>query len=187
MAKEISRRDKVVNTALKLISNGGFHASPMSELAKLSGVAVGTIYHHFPSKEDLFESLYVETCTEAARALHETLSVKGKETQRLTSAWLALCGYFSSAPLRYLAVIQYRNSPLYSKNKEMEDAFSALTALLKEGQKTGKFKKMNVAFQFEHFLSSVFAVVRLKTVEKKKISEKEVREMADAIIQSIRK
>jgi hypothetical protein len=69
----------------------------------------------------------------------------------------------------------------------MEDAFSALTALLKEGQKTGKFKKMNVAFQFEHVLSSVFSVVRLKAVEKKKISDKEVREMADAIIQSIRK
>jgi hypothetical protein len=46
---------------------------------------------------------------------------------------------------------------------------------------------MNVAFQFEHVLSSVFAVVRLKVVEKKKISEKEAREMADAIIQAIRK
>ena len=69
----------------------------------------------------------------------------------------------------------------------MEDAFSALTALLKEGQKSTKFKKMNVAFQFEHVLSSVFAVVRLKVVEKKKISEKEAREMADAIIQAIRK
>jgi hypothetical protein len=46
---------------------------------------------------------------------------------------------------------------------------------------------MNVAFQFEHVLTSVFAVVRLKAVEKKKISEAEVREMADSIIQSIRK
>lgn len=187
MAKEISRREKVVTTALKLISNGGFHASPMSELAKLSGVAVGTIYHHFPSKEDLLESLYVETCTEAARALHESLASKGKEAQRLTQAWMALYGYFSSAPLRYLAVVQYRNSPSFSKNKEMEDAFSALTALLKEGQKSGKFKKMSVAFQFELMLSSVFAVVRLKAVEKKKISDKEVREMAEAIILSVRK
>jgi hypothetical protein len=105
----------------------------------------------------------------------------------LTQAWLALYGYFASSPLRYFAVIQYRNSPLYSKNKEMEDAFSALTALLKEGQKKTKFKKMNVAFQFEQVISSVFAVVRLKVVEKKKITESEVREMADAIIQSIRK
>jgi len=84
-------------------------------------------------------------------------------------------------------VVQYRNSPSYIKNKEMEDAFTALTALLKEGQKSGKFKKMNITFQFEHFISSVFAVVRLKVVDKKKITEQEVREMADAIIQSIRK
>jgi hypothetical protein len=46
---------------------------------------------------------------------------------------------------------------------------------------------LNVAFQFEHVISSIFAVVRLKVIEKKKITDKEVREMADAIIQSIRK
>ena len=71
MAKEISRRDKVVNTALKLISNGGFHASPMSELAKLSGVAVGTIYHHFPSKEDLAAAAMVKLMQKAQDFLRE--------------------------------------------------------------------------------------------------------------------
>lgn len=180
MAKIISRREKVVNTALKLIANGGFHASPMSELAKLSGVAVGTIYHHFPSKEDLFESIYLETCTHSARLVHEAISFKGKEIQRLGAAWKAFVSYLTEEPLRYHVLVQYRNSPMYFSNKELEDALTAVSALLKEGQKTGKFKKLPVPYQFELFVGSALAVARMKVVNKKKISEKEMIEVVSA-------
>ena len=38
----------------------GFHGTPMSQVAKKSGVAVGTIYQYFPGKEDLISTLYLE-------------------------------------------------------------------------------------------------------------------------------
>ena len=180
MAKTLSRREKVVNTALKLIANGGFHASPMSELAKLSGVAIGTIYHHFPSKEDLFESVYLETCTHSARLIHEAISFKGKEMQRLSAAWSAFAAYLTQDPLRYHVLVQYRNSPTYVANKELEDSLTAVTALIKEGQKSGKMKKLPVPFLFELFVSSALGVARAKVVDRKKISEKEMQEIVSA-------
>lgn len=183
MAKTISRREKVVNTALKLIANGGFHASPMSELAKLSGVAIGTIYHHFPSKEDLFESVYLETCTQAARLVHEAISFKGKEMQRLSAAWRTLVNYLTEEPLRYHVLVQYRNSPMYFANKELEDALTSVSALLKEGQKTGKIKKLPVPYQFELFVSGALALARMKVVNKKKISEKEMIEFVSSMME----
>src|SRR5690606_10669876 len=45
------------NTML-LIREQGFHGTPMSQIAKASDVAIGTIYHYFPSKEALILQLY---------------------------------------------------------------------------------------------------------------------------------
>ena len=107
MAKQISRRQKVVNTTLKLIAGGGFHASPMSEVANLSKVAVGTIYHHFPSKEALFDAVHLETCTEMAKICNEIYSNKAmKPVSKLSLIWIELYGYLSTEPQRFHALIQ---------------------------------------------------------------------------------
>jgi AcrR family transcriptional regulator len=60
MAKKESKKQKVCNTFLKLVSKRGYHNTPMSMLSEESGVAIGTIYHHFSGKEDLTAALYLD-------------------------------------------------------------------------------------------------------------------------------
>jgi AcrR family transcriptional regulator len=42
--KKPDKRDIVIQAALELIAEKGFHGAPMSMIAEKSGVAVGTIY-----------------------------------------------------------------------------------------------------------------------------------------------
>ena len=47
------REDRIVATAVALAEEGGFEAVRLRDVAAHSGVALGTLYRHFRSKEDL--------------------------------------------------------------------------------------------------------------------------------------
>jgi AcrR family transcriptional regulator len=49
----MSRKDTILRTATRLFAEKGFKETPMAELSSLSGVAEGTIFYHFKTKEDL--------------------------------------------------------------------------------------------------------------------------------------
>ena len=53
----MSRKALILNAATKLFAVKGYKETSMAELAKLTGVAQGTIFYHFTSKEELFLSI----------------------------------------------------------------------------------------------------------------------------------
>lgn len=63
------KREAVLNSTLALIKEHGFHGTPMSQIAKHAGVAAGTIYHYFDSKETLIVELYVHVKNKLAAAI----------------------------------------------------------------------------------------------------------------------
>src|SRR5215216_6462991 len=52
------KRDRILKAAVKVFARSGFHATRVSEVAKAAGVADGTIYLYFKSKEELLFSLF---------------------------------------------------------------------------------------------------------------------------------
>lgn len=49
--------EQVLEAALELFSSHGFGATSMRQIADRSGLSMGNLYHHFPSKESMFEQL----------------------------------------------------------------------------------------------------------------------------------
>ena len=56
-AKMPAGKKKVLQTALNLFANNGFHATTTAKIAKQAGVSEGTIYKYFKSKDDLLGKL----------------------------------------------------------------------------------------------------------------------------------
>src|SRR3989304_4057244 len=54
------KRGRVLRAPLKIFSRNGFFNSKVSEIARASGVADGTIYLYFKNKDDLLISLFEE-------------------------------------------------------------------------------------------------------------------------------
>src|SRR3970282_2533044 len=54
------KRDRILRPAVKIFSRNGFFNSKVSEIARASGVAAGTIYLYFKNKDDLLISLFEE-------------------------------------------------------------------------------------------------------------------------------
>ena len=52
------KREAVMQAALELVGEHGFHGSPMALIAERAGVAAGTIYRFFDSKDTLIKEIY---------------------------------------------------------------------------------------------------------------------------------
>lgn len=57
---QAARRERVISTALDLASSGGYDAVQMRDVATSAGVALGTIYRYFSSKDHLLAAAMVE-------------------------------------------------------------------------------------------------------------------------------
>ena len=64
MLEEITRgertRCEILAAAYQLFSQKGYHGTSMREIARQSGLALGGIYNHFSSKEDIFIQVQLE-------------------------------------------------------------------------------------------------------------------------------
>ena len=52
------KRERILNAAVRVFAKNGFYATRVSEVAKAAGVADGTIYLYFRSKDELLVSLF---------------------------------------------------------------------------------------------------------------------------------
>src|SRR5512134_154744 len=55
-----AKREKILRAAIRIFSQKGYFNSKISEIARLAGVADGTIYLYFKNKDDLLISLFEE-------------------------------------------------------------------------------------------------------------------------------
>jgi AcrR family transcriptional regulator len=54
------KKTAIMEAALKLFTERGFHGTSTAQISKEAGVATGTLFNYFPTKEDLINSLYFE-------------------------------------------------------------------------------------------------------------------------------
>lgn len=58
MKRSISKSDRIIDAAVKVIAEHGYHGARVTAIAKEAGVADGTIYLYFKNKEHLLISLF---------------------------------------------------------------------------------------------------------------------------------
>lgn len=58
MAPSSDKREAILEAALELFGEYGFHGTAVPQIAARAGVGAGTIYRHFDSKEALVNALY---------------------------------------------------------------------------------------------------------------------------------
>jgi len=53
--RSIETRNRIVEAAMDLFAQNGFEVTSVSDICEKAGVSKGAFYHHFPSKQDIFQ------------------------------------------------------------------------------------------------------------------------------------
>ena len=76
-------RQEILEAALELFSQNGFHNVSMNEIAQKAEFAVGTMYKFFENKEDLYKALVLEQADKFHRTLTAAIEGPGDEIEKI--------------------------------------------------------------------------------------------------------
>src|SRR5437879_129785 len=77
------KRERILRAAVKVFAKSGFYAARVSEVAKAAGVADGTIYLYFKSKDELLVSLFEDRVEKLLSYLQKELPKLGTAPEKL--------------------------------------------------------------------------------------------------------
>ena len=77
------KRERILRSAIRVFARKGFYATRVSEIAKSAGVADGTIYLYFKSKDELLTSLFEDRITRLLDVLRREVSTTPSGPQRV--------------------------------------------------------------------------------------------------------
>ena len=86
-----ARREQILDVALQVFAQRGFHGTSMNEVAEAAGVTKPVLYQHFDSKRDLYHSLLQEV---GNRLLSSISKGVAKATNGKTQTQLGFRSYF---------------------------------------------------------------------------------------------
>ncbi|MGO1460868.1 MAG: TetR/AcrR family transcriptional regulator [Marinobacter sp.] len=84
--RKAAARQEIADCTYQCVAEGGFRNARITRIAQLAGVATGTIYRHFESKEDLFAEIFRLATQREMDKVAEALAAGGSATERLENA-----------------------------------------------------------------------------------------------------
>jgi AcrR family transcriptional regulator len=121
--KSEDKRNAILDAATRLFAERGLTAAPTSEISKLAGVAEGTLFTYFQTKDDLINALYREIKLELADAMMSDFPRKKNVCTRLRHVWDRYVNWGIANPKQRKVLAQLQVSEVLTK--ESMDAGSA--------------------------------------------------------------
>lgn len=105
-------RAAAVRAALRsLVARNGFHGASMTAVAREAGVATGTAYTHYASKDELVLAAYGEAKAALGLAVTAGLDPDAPAEQRFHALWLSCYRHLRANPEHARFLLQVEHSP----------------------------------------------------------------------------
>lgn len=159
MCKKKEKKERIIESAIKMFNYYGVTKTSIQDIAKDSGIAVGTVYLYFKSKDEILFA-----CTEKfvdfhrdfiKEILEENILPQDKIKKYILGRFIINEELRTKTPHSYdiaLAVLKLRPERL---KEESEIMFSAMYSFLKEGCDKKIFKINSIEEDCEVFLYSI--------------------------------
>lgn len=169
----MTKRDLILQSALKLITGKGFHGTVMSEMAREAGVAAGTIYHYFKTKEDIITVLYSELKAQFGEAIRKEINADKTVKEQFFNLYKGIYQYFITHPTEFRFLEQYANSPYISSEivDENKHFYQPAIDFLAAGIQSGVLRSMDVHLMVSLVYGSITTVAKLKVVGHTEVSD----------------
>jgi AcrR family transcriptional regulator len=127
-------RDRIVEVAREVFREQGYDAS-LDEVAKRAGVGAGTLYRHFPARENLVDAIMQSWVDRVDEAADKAVAHEGPARELLLSwfvAYVALISLHKGGPAKITSAMGDPASPIRNKCQVLAAATDRVVARLRD-------------------------------------------------------
>ncbi|MBN6887931.1 TetR/AcrR family transcriptional regulator, fatty acid metabolism regulator protein [Cytobacillus horneckiae] len=143
MKKNKPKYRQIIDAAVIVIAENGYHQAQVSRIAKQAGVADGTIYLYFKNKEDILISLFQDKMGHFVDMIEEKIAGKEKAAEKLLM--MVETHFKILSEDQHLAIVTQLE--LRQSNKELRQKINTILKgylalvdkILIEGKQSGEF------------------------------------------------
>lgn len=145
--KSEDKRNALLSAAIQVFAEEGL-ASPALKIARMAGVAEGTLFNYFSTKDELLNQLYLQLKSELRDVMMPGYPRSETARKRLRHAWQAYVEWGVAEPQKrkVMALLGMCGQVTeQSKLAGMQD-FTEINALMQESIASGLFREQSPAF-----------------------------------------
>jgi TetR/AcrR family fatty acid metabolism transcriptional regulator len=141
----VPKRDAILRAAIDVFANRGFFNAQVADVARAAGVAAGTVYLYFRSKDDILMSLFERTMKEALdEGRRATVGVQdpAERLRRFASVHLGRLG--RDRNLAIVFQVELRQSVKFMErfsSSLFREYLGQIRAAIVDGQQSGLFRR----------------------------------------------
>ncbi len=155
------KEQKIMDAALKLFVERGFHGTSTAEIAKNAGVATGTLFHYFKTKEELINHLYFYTKDSLLNEVKEFYDDKKSLKENLKALWLKFVYFSIDNPYKFQFILTFHCSPYITSltKEQVETRTEDMLGVYKRGIEKHEIKEISFELVIEYFWGNVVSTV----------------------------
>ncbi len=139
------RRKSIIQAAIEVFAEKGFHRSRVSDIAREAGVADGTIYLYFKSKDDILITIFEEKMEMLIREVRRVVDAAPDPKAKLRSfARFHMSQVEENRSLSSVFQVELRLSNKFMKEyapQRLREYLDILGEIVRDGQELGVFRK----------------------------------------------
>ncbi len=140
----VDKRRVILDAAVRVFARQGFHTCRVSDIADEAGVAYGLVYHYFPSKETILDTLFLERWDVMLAAIAETekTDIAPREKLRAIASFIVDSYRYDPDLMKVIIVEVTRAANTFGRthvNKIMQ-AYEGIGRIVADAQKHGTFR-----------------------------------------------
>src|ERR1700704_2210621 len=139
------KREAILRAAIRVFAHNGYFSSKVADIARAAGVADGTVYLYFKSKEEILHSIFDQNMAEAlaaCRKLAAKLTDPREKLRRIAALHLERLG--ADRDLAVVFQVELRGSTKFMREFSaagFAEYLKLLCKIFEEGQRAGVFRQ----------------------------------------------
>ena len=164
----MTTREKILQTALVLFAKQGIDKTSTSQITKKVGVAEGTLFVHFKTKQALVDALYLSIKKDGFSDLATHIDTKKSVEKNVKQIAKAIILYFVNHYDAFVFMELVEHDPQVSKETILSgrEYYTELSSAVTRWQKQGAFKEVDMQ-TLQHILWNLIIVI-IRTMKKKR-------------------
>jgi TetR/AcrR family fatty acid metabolism transcriptional regulator len=144
-AAAADKRRQILDAAIRVFANRGFHACRVSDVADEAGVAYGLVYHYFQSKEEILNTLFSERwqiMLDAIAEIDRQQDVPARDKLYLVASFIVDSYRHDPDLMKVIIVEVTRAANSFGRDHlpKIREAYEMIGQIVEHAQRDGSFK-----------------------------------------------